>query len=99
MSVEKVLMFDDGNVRLVAEFWKRDVFIHVRVKKWSKSVRAMMLARWVAMRLALNSVKKGEVYAYFSASDPRLPRFARLFGFFEIKRNNEWILTKEHGHA
>ena len=95
MSAEKYVLRDDKRARLVAEFYRGRVFLHLEVRQWGIGVAREFRARWPGVKLALKNVGFDRIYAYVQEERvEKFSRFVRPFGFSEVRRRNGFVLME-----
>ena len=92
--MNRVVFHEDDNVRLVLDFWRGRVFLHLKVKKWAPHLLALYRCGMDALRVALTGQGYTKLEAYFSTANPRIERFAHRFGFRTVRRTKDWVLAE-----
>lgn len=90
---EKVVLYDDGNMRVVAEFWRRNVYMHFRILRWTLASLRRCASGIHDLDMMMRSIGHEEIHAYFHDHNSHVARLARMFGFFEYARGGGFILT------
>lgn len=95
----RLVLVDNADGRLVADFSKTRVYLHVTFYKWSHG-------RVKRYREVLESVLRGlhragidTVYATPFQYDTRAQRLVKYFGFTEVKRSHELVVMERRTHA
>lgn len=90
----RATIYDDEAMRMVLEFYGAQVYVHLRVHRWSASVLRLMRARWPQVKALLGSVGYNAIRAFAKESNANICRFASLFGFAELHRRDGWIVME-----
>ncbi len=83
---ERTVYYDNGNVRMVWEFYAGCVYLHLKVSKWAPSVYRLMRNKWPEIKSILRTIGYRRIHAFYKDSNSTMDNFARRFGFRETKR-------------
>ena len=84
-------IYDDDNVTLYLEMCGDKPFIHCRVVNWSHNKLKEFLQIW--LDIASIFKKKGYEYIYAPDMEPKVTKFAKVFGF---KETQDSILSEDN---
>ena len=94
MREYRATFHDDGNTRMVLEFYCDRVYVHLRVRRWGPEVLRLMRARWPGIKQLLHEVGYVKINAFYRESNKLMPKFAGMFGFKEIKRAGGFVMME-----
>lgn len=93
MKGERYVFYSDERARCVIDFLRGRAFLHLEVRKFGVETLLEIRARWPALKVILKTVGFKIIYAYAPEENAeKLLRFAKPFGFIEIKRRGGLIL-------
>lgn len=91
---EKTVIYDDGNMRFVLDFWRDKVFVHFRIDRWTGKALRTSRSIWPEIKAMLRNLNYKTIHAYYAEATADVGRLAEKFGFSEVKRKNGWVLME-----
>lgn len=98
MTVEHITFYDGPEAHVYAWIFFRRCYVHLEVRKWSRSTFKYLLSQWPAVVRVLKTVGVRKIYTYpETPSDPKFAKFVGRFGFSRFGPVKGFIIYEYHG--
>lgn len=95
MKKEERYTFYDGPLgKCVVEFYRRDAYVHVDLKRRSASALREALRMFPRLVTILRNVGSRRIRAYNLEPDGMWFKFVALLGFIEVGRNGKYVFME-----
>lgn len=92
---DKLLVaFDDGNIQIALQNEPQGVFVHCKIKTWSKSVYLKTSAAWAAILDELHRMGVTEVNTIVPKRDRKARKFQNMFGLHAHGETDDYVWYK-----